>query len=150
VSALQNRTQTKKLRAAGIYLPYGLCRVQRTRICLCCGGPSLVPTRGIAWNGSDAARYRIGRPEFCSERLTSSSSSVLGVQKTRCCLVRFHGHGPVPCTCRILALRNASNANLQRPATVTTQHHAVEYSIGSAHAGDYGLPIWYAIGRASE
>ncbi len=32
------------------------------------------------------------------------------------------------------------SAKLQRPATVTTHHHAIKYTIGFVHAGNYRLP----------
>jgi hypothetical protein len=51
-------------------------------------------------------------------------------------------HRLVPHTCRILACRNASSANLQRLTTVTAQHHAIKYMIGFVHAGDYRLRLW--------
>jgi hypothetical protein len=54
-------------------------------------------------------------------------------------LVRFRARRLVPHTQRILARRNASSANLQRPATVSTQRHAIKYTIGFVHGGDYRL-----------
>ena len=54
-------------------------------------------------------------------------------------LVRFHGRRLVPYTCGILAWRNATSAKLQRPATVTAHHHAIKYTIGFVHAGNYKL-----------